>query len=62
MYFIRISDPAYCVNTFEHVTEETPPLFSVEDIKKLQMDYVEVYHITLNENCHQPGHLVQLQF
>ncbi|WOH05618.1 hypothetical protein DCAR_0625037 [Daucus carota subsp. sativus] len=42
MYFIRISDPAYCVNTFEHVTEETPPLFSVEDIKKLQMDYVEV--------------------
>ncbi|XP_063936492.1 uncharacterized protein LOC108226198 isoform X1 [Daucus carota subsp. sativus] len=37
----RISDPAYCVNTFEHVTEETPPLFSVEDIKKLQMDYVE---------------------
>ncbi|XP_017221477.2 uncharacterized protein LOC108198224 [Daucus carota subsp. sativus] len=39
--FKRMSDPAYCVNTDEPLLDHTPPLISVEDIKKLTKDFIE---------------------
>lgn len=42
MLSFRMLDPAYCVKPEEHVPETTPPLFSVEDIKNLTKDFIEV--------------------
>ncbi|WOG95337.1 hypothetical protein DCAR_0414652 [Daucus carota subsp. sativus] len=37
----KMTDPAYCVNTDEPLLDHTPPLISVEDIKKLTKDFIE---------------------
>ncbi|KAL1833682.1 hypothetical protein ACET3Z_003333 [Daucus carota] len=38
---LRMSDPAYSANHLEPLPEQTPPLFSVEDIKKLPKEFIE---------------------
>ena len=37
-----MSDPAYSANHLEPLPEQTPPIFSVEDIKKLPKEFIEV--------------------
>lgn len=45
----RMSDPAYCANNLEPLPEQTPPLFSVEDIKKLPKEFIEVCLLRIYE-------------